>query len=577
MILNIFKFNALTNKYILSILLLLALPVYCMAQDITKIPKSKPVTVHGGIMGTGSIYNVEGDESMRDPYFWQFVANLNFKILGIIDMPFSAQFSKKNARYKQPSFKQFGMSPRYKSITLNLGYRSIAFSNYSLTGLTFLGASIEYQPEKSWLTSSAMYGRFFKANPYSDSTNQNFLDPSFERWGGGARVTVMKEHQEVTFIVFKAADRPNSIPTPPADSNFAPAENLVTGFTTKNKLGNNFTLKTEYSISAYTTDIRDPGKKLDNYSYLNNLSPLFKSKYSSTVAKAYEIQADYQADFIAMGISYKRIDPNYKSMGSTFIENDVEDILFNLSKSLFKKRLNFSGSFGRQHNNLDNSKQTEDVRLIGSATGSIVASKVLNINVNYSNFSTASQPALINFTDSVRYFQINKNTSFTLNYNKGNEQVRHGITCMLALQEGSALNRSATLMLETKNKMMNGNVYYNISWPGIGMSMAAALQGSQFKAALIATKSYGPSLSVIRKLFKSKMNLALNYSYQLINVSANGNSTSNIIRINSDFKFNKYQSINLYSSYLSRKQAAGSENKPDFRELQAGLTYQFTF
>lgn len=284
MILNIFKFNALTNKYILSILLLLALPVYCMAQDITKIPKSKPVTVHGGIMGTGSIYNVEGDESMRDPYFWQFVANLNFKILGIIDMPFSAQFSKKNARYKQPSFKQFGMSPRYKSITLNLGYRSIAFSNYSLTGLTFLGASIEYQPEKSWLTSSAMYGRFFKANPYSDSTNQNFLDPSFERWGGGARVTVMKEHQEVTFIVFKAADRPNSIPTPPADSNFAPAENLVTGFTTKNKLGNNFTLKTEYSISAYTTDIRDPGKKLDNYSYLNNLSPLFKSKYSSTVA-----------------------------------------------------------------------------------------------------------------------------------------------------------------------------------------------------------------------------------------------------------------------------------------------------
>jgi predicted metalloprotease len=131
------------------------------AQDIEQVVKAKPVKVSGGATASTSFYDVNGEEDTRDPYFWQVMANINFNFWGVVDMPFSAYFAKKNVRYQQPSFQQFGMSPKYKAVTLHLGYRNMTFSNYSLAGLTFLGAGIEYNPKDYWLKASAMYGRFF--------------------------------------------------------------------------------------------------------------------------------------------------------------------------------------------------------------------------------------------------------------------------------------------------------------------------------------------------------------------------------------------------------------------------------
>jgi hypothetical protein len=553
-------------------------PICVNAQDIEQVVKAKPVKVSGGANATTSFYNVTGEEDTRDPYFWQVMANINFNFWGVVDMPFSAYFAKKNVRYQQPSFHQFGMSPKYKAVTLHLGYRNMTFSNYSLAGLTFLGAGIEYEPKDFWLKASAMYGRFFKAVPYAaDSALNTFEDPSYERWGGGLKVTGQKKNQEVSIIVFKAADKPNSIPDPPSGSTVAPAENFITAIATKNRITDALTLRFEYTLSAYTSDIRNPDKEFDQYTYMNNLGSLFSPKYSSSMGKAFEAQVDYQIDFISLGLSYKRIDPNFKSLGSTFIENDLEDILVNVSKPLFKKKLNLSGSLGQQRNNLDETKENEDKRIIGTANASLSISKSLNLSVNYSNFTSSTQPSLINFTDSVKFFQINKNASFTISYNKGNENIRHGVSLMMAIQEGRSLNRSATQEIETGNDMVNGNLAYNVSFTPIATSVTASFQMSQFKTDLNKTTTLGPNFTVTRAFLKNKLNTSLSYSYQVSKLPGNMQNNNQIFRLNCDFKIDKFQSVNLYASNLLRTRTATDSSRSKIREVQAGITYQFTF
>lgn len=565
----------LTNNFKLSILLFFLFSGIVGAQDITQIAKSKPVKISGGLSATASLYDSWGMESRQDPYFWQFVANLNFKILGIIDMPFSAYFAKENVRYQQPSFQQFGMSPRYKSITLHLGYRNMSFSPYSLAGLTFLGAGVEYQPQNSWIKASAMYGRFFKAVPATDSAQQHFRDPSYERWGGGFSVTASEKNKELTFIMFKAADRPGSIPDTPAHPTITPAENFIIGLNGKGQIVPKVFVTAGYTMSAYTSDIRTQKKDFERYTYLNNLGGLYTPRYSSSFNKALDIGVNYQGSTFTAGITYKRIDPGYASLGSTFIENDLEDILFNISKSFAKNKLNFSGNIGQQRNNLAKDKQTDNKRVIGSVNAAWTISQAFNINANYSNFTSSTQPTLINFSDSVRYFQINKNTSLNLNYNKSGEEVRHFISLMGSLQKATSLNRSATEKLQSNNDMVNACLSYQVGLQKHGVSATASFQSSWFKNDVSNTRNFGPNIAINKDLLKNKLKLIVSYGYNFTQVTGKTSNTQ-VMRLNTDFQISKHNALHFQSSFMRRKDA-DKTGKLAPKELQASLSYQYNF
>ena len=547
------------------------------AQDVEQVIKSKPVKVSGGFSANTSLYQAWGMDSRQDPFFWQLVANMNFNFYGVVDMPFSAYFAKENVRYQQPSFNIVGISPHYRSITLHLGYRNMTFSPYSLAGLTFLGAGVEYQPKDSWIKASAMYGRFFEAVAANDTITNRFRDPSYERWGGGFSVTASAKKNEVTLIVFKASDEPGSIPEPPADYGISPAENLVCGISAKAQLVPQIFVSADVTLSAYTADVRMQEKDFKEYTYINNLGRLFTPRYSSSLHKAWETAVNYAGSTFQASICYKRIDPGYVSLGSTFIENDLEDVLLNLSKSFARNKLTLSGNVGQQRNNLDGSKQTENKRVIGSVTAAWSVCSALNLNANYSNFTSNTQPTLINFTDSVKYFQINENSSLNIKYTKGSEQIRHNISLLLALQKATSLNRSATQRLETNNNMVNSCLSYQIGFPQKRVTASFALQNSVFKTDVVTTRNYGPNMALNKELFDNKLKLTWSYGINLVQiVGESKNSSTQIIRFNSDFQVGKHQSFHLQTSFMRRKDADKTGSLAP-RELQAGLSYQFNF
>lgn len=85
-----------------------------------------PIQVSGGLNATTGFYTAFGAPSRRPPFTYGLNANLNFKVLGMIDVPFSASFSQQQSNFTQP-FNQYGISPKYKWVTAHIGYRNMTF------------------------------------------------------------------------------------------------------------------------------------------------------------------------------------------------------------------------------------------------------------------------------------------------------------------------------------------------------------------------------------------------------------------------------------------------------------------
>lgn len=575
-----FGFMVINNPLLCRLtclLFLLAIGGYVSGQDLEQVLKSKPVTVRGGLSTSSSVYNTWGMTSRRDPYFWQLNANINFNIYGVLDVPFSASFSKANQQYQQPSFKQFGASPHYKAFTVHLGYRSMTLSQYSLSGLTFLGVGAEYKPSDFWLNVSAMYGRFTKAISPADSLRQMYEPVSYKRMGSGLKLIFLPKNQTFELVFFKGWDDANSLHDTSSIHGITPADNFILGFASRNKLSDKISIQTEYSLSAYTTNTNTPLKQFDKYSYLNNLGNLYKPRYSSSIGHAYSVGLTYQGSVMGYGITYKRVDPGYQSLGSTYIENDLEDVLFSVNSSLFKNKVTISSSLGQQRNNLDNDQQTVSKRVIGSANVSYLISQSLNCNVSYSNYTTSSQPTTINFGDSIRYYQINKNTSVALNYNTGSSEVKHGVSLVVAYQDASTLNQTATERLRTGTTMVNSNLSYQLNMVKQATAITVAFQQTNYKAGTSENNSFGPSLSLQKALVKNKLKLTGSYGYQATTQSgANGGSAS-IFRLNANIQVHKRHALRWSSSYSVRNQSSSAGIQTHTREFQSALQYQLSF
>jgi hypothetical protein len=561
--------------------ILVLIPV--KAQDIEKIGKSKAIEYNGGINVSQVAYNAIGMNSRRDPYSWVINANLNLTLFGVVDAPFSAHFTKNNHTYDQPSFNHYGISPKYKYITGHFGYRSMQFSNYSLSGITFLGGGIEVEPEESWVKFSAMYGRFAKGIPYRDdynryASNNRFNTPGYERWGYGGKVTLGKKDHEVGLIIFRAADDPKSIPDPGIESGITPKENFVLGLKTSNRVYENVTFSLEYTLSAYSSDIRMPERKMETFTYLNNLGPLYTPRYSSSINGAFKTDVNYQAETYSVGATYKRVEPEYRSLGTTYMSNDVEDILLNMSKSLFNNKVNLSGNIGRQRNNLDNQLTTTNTRVIGGLNCSYAISNNLNVSANYSNFNASTQPSSISVRDTFKYVQVTRNMGITSNYNFGGEKSQNTIMLNATYQVVNTLNETATQLRDVGTDLYNTNLGYSYTFVPRSLTVAANINYNYFiQEKDMKNISVGPTLSLSKVLFNKTLRNTVSYSYFDNQAPKDFGYKMNLIRLSASYKLSKSQSLRLSSSMMLKNMKNNDEDNTLNQEYRARLTYNYGF
>lgn len=563
----------------ISQLAFLMLVKFSIAQDIEQTARSVKNTLHQEVLETNGnittsllVYNSKGISPRRDPYYYSVNANLNFTLFKKVSVPFSALISKQNQTYTNGlaniyshPLNQFGLSPSYKWLTLHAGFRSVQFSEFSLSGALFLGGGIEINPKKSLVSGTAIYGRFVKPVTGTAIDNTSSLQPAYARWGGGSKIKVGTASNFFELIFLKIKDDPYSIPFDTSLTN-TPQENEIIEVNTKQKITNQISASCDVALSLFTKNLYDETYSLSSFSYINQI---YSVRPSSQFNKAINATVDYTPGKFKIGTKYKRIDPDFSSLGAVFITNDVEEISANVSSSVLDNKLNLDIAAGLQRNNLDKIQVMTSRRIITAFNVAYSLNELLNISAVYSNFSANTAPVRNVLNDSLEFLQVTENTSANMNYMFGNDDYKHSISTNVSYMQ------------------VNGNVQHLTTF--FTQSLLYTLQhnqaGFRFNLSFLYNKgnssgqssagSLGPGAGIQQSFYRNKVQLGFNFGFQNVNTSSNQNSNNYMYTLTASYRIDKHQALKLNSSFLKRITITNKNNQ--FEELRCEFSYSYNF
>ncbi|MCK5846424.1 MAG: hypothetical protein KAG84_03225 [Bacteroidales bacterium] len=575
--------------YITLIFSLFMLQGLAMDSDTTATAnKTKAIKLSGGFGAGLTLYGVTGIEPQRPPSFWELRGSININVYNQVNIPFNFNISQQNSNYTHP-FNQFGISPHYKAVTLHVGYSVMNFSEYSLNGMNFMGAGIEVMPDKSWVRGKILAGRFIKAVPYTASSTLFLNNPAYERWGYGMMVEVGKPQNNIGLIVFKAQDIPSTAGSIPTDFQLNPAENLILGITTYQRIAKNLSFKGEFDKSAFTSNTNEKIIEASSNTYSNYMGALFQPRLSTSFSYALQASLDYSIKKIGLGIGYKRVGPDYQSMGTVFLDNNREDFLLKIKGVTARNKLTFFANAGLQRSNLDNTSLSSNNRFIGSLNLGYNFNTNLNMAFNYSNFNTSNQINQISHADSVRYVQTTHNIGYNTTYNFKTDNKTHALSFMTNYSLANTLYKTSTFNYvlpdtiievtgserETESGFLNINMGYNMGFIKQSAFISLSMNYSDMRNENLKSQTIGPVLTLGKNLLKRKLRLVLSVNY--LNTILDGNSSGNIIneRISASYRLTKHHSFRLYVVNVNRTFTDGT--RKSYSEFRGGLQYRYSF
>lgn len=499
--------NALPVMHLL--LCCLIAPLVTCAQDLGQIGKAKPVVVTGGVDLRGILYKANGIADRYPSSSMLLSGNIDLQLYGW-SLPFSFSISDKNRSYAQP-FNQFGVSPHYKWITLHAGYRNITYSPFTLGGYTMLGAGVELRPGK--FRFGMMYGRLNKATVI-DSITQSLTPVAYTRKGLAAKIGYGSDQNFFEFSALRASDDSASMRVNKGsyDSsllpNAFPAENLVAGLTDRITIARKLVFESDIALSVYT---RDKNSTLsldsaDDVAIIKNADGLMTVNGTTDISTAVNASIAWKEKNYQLKFQYRRIDPNFKSMGAYFLNTDLENYTFAPSFKALKSKLRFNGSIGFQNDNLDDNKRSTSKRVIGSANLSADLTSKLGIDINFSNYSINQQPNTTLFADTLKITQTTYNFSVMPRYILAREAATHVALVSVNYMKLNDFNTAytgaqAARTLDNINAILSYQLTLNPSSTTVGASFNYTILKSDY----LEDKNYGITLNGDQAFLKNKL------------------------------------------------------------------------
>lgn len=557
------------NSILILVALIFVIPV-CLSQfsspfqQFKTIPKNDPFKL-SGYFSTQFLTNTTNSPSPGlDPFNYRLNGNLNIYSYGI-NTQLSLHYSDGNRVYRftrpsieLPSFAFFGISPSYKWATLHVGTRSINFSRYTLSGHSFQGAGMDLNPGK-WKI-SGMYGRLRRAQ-IDDFNALQSLDPSFNRYGWGIKTGYESVNNAIYLIYFSAFD---DIPDPGKSlpDFLTPAENSILSLQGKKSIGNHIVIEMDYALSAYTRDRSEV--TFTNYngiSILQRMGGLYTPRLSSSFQKALFTKLNIKTKFGFLNLSHERVDPEYRTMGSLFFNNDFENITAGTQFSLNDHKWLINTNIGFQRNNLNNKESNSSKRFIAALQTTMKISESLTINGGFSNYKTTQKLRTNSLpfieTDTIALALVNQsfNLSTTLFTNKDKSNI---LTTVFQFQKAAAIENDVVI-----DEQSNANLMAQIMY---GHSLNA--ENDRIYAQFQANKNHGffsDFLTIVptlgwRKHFLNKK-ISASMSASLIYIYSDQMRTNQVFqpRLSILFTPNNHQRLSIETQFLNQKNNALSE------------------
>ncbi|OYU67416.1 MAG: hypothetical protein CFE22_04935 [Cytophagaceae bacterium BCCC1] len=485
-----------------------------LAQDIQKLNlkslkeflKSNPISIKSGFNIEGKYYMPIGIDP-RQSKFQYFASGFPSITLGKafkVPVSFSLtnqgisllhQFYGKGIAQR---FNRISLKPTFKNHTLYLGTNALNFSNYSLAGHRFDGLGYEYKPKNNGLFGSIVWGRFLrKVDPiYEYEILKN--KPSLERRGEAFKIGYKKNKAVYQFSMLIAKDLKNIS----KDLDLTPYRNIAFDVSAEIPIANKIGGKITY------------GKSL----IYDNSKSEFSSKSPVINSNAYSADITYKGKNADYGIEYSRVDPNFKTFGSYFFNNDLETFAFSNSLRLLDDKLTLIDKFGFQHNNLNNQSYQKNGNWVTDLGLIHNLNEQFNYHINYSNFSNYSN---FNSTyqfiksydgyaslDTINYHQINGNIGLGFQINtRSNARVKKNLSTELMRQSNNSLKEQSYVNFGSINLNIEA-AKYNLNY-GLGFTYTHT-QNADFDQTL-----YGPNVLIMKKIKKPKILISENFSWNL--------------------------------------------------------------
>jgi len=565
-------------KPLLIALLLLTTPALVYSQDLSNLKDSPPVTYSGGISLTGIGYTASGIAGRRAPFTYLLTGDPTFSFYGL-SVPLSFTISQADRSFRQP-FNEYGISPTYKWITVHAGYRSLDFSPYTLGGHTMLGAGFELNPGK--LRVGFMYGRLNSATTI-DTTTQALVPFSFSRKGFAAKLGYGTDRNFFEFSYLSAKDDSSSAPTnvPPqlAVDAPTPAKNNVIGYSTRFSFFKVFSFESDGAISLYTTDVNS-NLSLDSLTnpLMKKIKGLFGLNATSEYYTAFSAGLGYRSKNYGLKVSYKRIEPDFKTMGAYYFSSDLENWTIAPTASIFKNKVRFNGTIGIQHDNIKQQKRAQNQRVIANANVSIEATKALGFDIIYTNFSDNQQPRTAVFADSLRIVQTNQTIGISPRYYIIKPDITHAISASVNHSSLSDYNNFFSAQAASRNITTNQYfINYAISFPKRQLSLFVNLNKTELNGEGMSSNFTGATLGGNTAFFKQKLQTGITTSFT--NSSGNQSPGSFIINASGNLRYQilKKQAAGLSVFITDNKSHTINLLQPNFTESRAELSYQINF
>ena len=272
---------------------------------------------------------------------------------------------------------------------------------------------------------------------------------------------------------------------------------------------------------------------------------------------------DFKKDKINLKFAYRRVDPEYRTMGSVYLNNDFEDITGTLKYKFLKGRLNLGLTSGLQRNNLNKTKVSETLRLINSVSSNYSPiNNKWNLNFGFSNFNSQSQMSVVNFGDTMRFAQITK--SLNLQYSINGKLMGNNLTSFISFnfQDAEVGSNIGTIdQQETQTVFYNTSFGSSLTLPKANTNINFLLNAVNNISNELSSSGIGPTLSV-SKSFKTKKNpIRTNFSFSylksFIDWTSSGQIMNGVFSLN--YQISKKQTISLNSS-LSQREVSNSKN-----------------
>ncbi len=551
------------NIFIYSVIILSV--AYIRGQDLTHIKDNKAFQVSGGI-STGLNYmdNSNFTDAYK-PFSYVVTLRLTPSVYGFT-FPFSFTYSQMNRSFSQP-FYRFGISPTYKWAKLNLGYRNTGFSKYTVYGQKSLGIGVELTPGK--FRFAAMTGKFHRNKSFRTINPLPIDQEEYTRKGYAFKIGYGTKKNFFDLIFMQIKDDTSLF----SDTDkYKPEANAVLSANTKFDITKTLRFKLETAVSVLTQNMLVSEYAPEDVAFgLSRAKDFLNLNRSSSVSFAGDASLDLHLRKFSAGLQYKRIEPDFRSLGTGFIRDDYESYQINTGYHVSK--FSIRAGIGLLHDNLRNTKMAQTNRIIYNISLNYNPTQSFGITANYTNFSTQQAEGRLPLNDTIKLYQVNKNISVMPHWQKAGKKYTHYVSANLTyadmvdkneFTQNSVPVQSNTAMLQYMLTMMplKMNLGSNISY-----IKNTSIQGENV--------FFGPTVNAGKSFLKNKLQVHTAITYFMTRMM-NNNGTMIGLNFGSAYRLSKTQKIRFQYSFTTQSYE-GSSNFNNINRSRANLTYQYNF